>query len=86
MTVPTQFIYKCPKCGFTTVSESPGLMACTVPVYDDGQVVVLPPGNTTYGDYPRCGGDFTEWGPSVWWWQIPEDLQQEILRRENEKL
>ena len=84
MTSPLQFIYTCPNCGFQIISNTPDLEVCTVPVYKDGEPVFLP--RQELDSYDKCGGDFTEWGPSVWWWQIPEDLQAEILKRESEKL
>lgn len=74
-----RFQYDCPKCGMETTSTSPDLKTCSVPVFGDGEPVILP--HDQLAKYARCGGDIGDWGPSVWWWQIPEDIQAEILRR-----
>lgn len=71
---PVDFHYKCPKCGWSSVSLSPDDETCPIPWDTDG---------VSRPDAPPCGGDIGEGGPSVWWWMIPEDIQTEILWRQS---
>lgn len=76
-----RFDYECPDCGHHTGSTDPNLESCPIPVYGDGEPVIIPPRGKTYADFGQCGGDLGEGGPTVQWWMIPEDLQTEIMRR-----
>ena len=69
-----RFNYTCPRCSWHTVSESPDLETCPIPVHD-GAPVVIPSHNKTYADYPKCGGDLGEFGPSVMWFDLPESIR-----------
>lgn len=80
MTRPVEFHYKCPKCGWSSVSLNPDEETCPIPWGPDGVAVLKPDDDT-----PRCGGDIGGGGPSVWWWMIPEGIQAEILRH-NERV
>jgi hypothetical protein len=74
-----RFDYTCPKCGYHTGSDSPDLETCPIPVYGDGEPVILMPNDRrTYEDFPKCGGDIGEVGPMVPWWMLPNDIQLAI--------
>ncbi|MDH5225654.1 MAG: hypothetical protein OEW46_12890, partial [Actinomycetota bacterium] len=82
-----RFEYICEKCGYQTVDTHPNLETCPVPVYGDGEPVIIPPkwtgGPIDYTPFAKCGGEFD--GARVWWDDIPEHLQDAIIAAEQER-
>ena len=74
-----RFDYTCPRCHWHTVSDSPDLQTCPIPVFGDGEPVILPPVSLTYDDYSKCGGDLDECGPHVFWFDLPESVRDSVI-------
>lgn len=69
---PVEFRYRCLRCGYGTVSRSPDLEVCPIPVHTScvNGVITL--------SEELCGGELNDEGPTLWWWQLPQEIQEAI--------
>ena len=67
------FVQKCPKCGYSTTSDSPDFETCPIPWrVKDGRWV----SDQGEGSAP-CGGEYED-GPYLDWWLLPDEAQAAI--------